>query len=69
MRVALVGDPQVDNAVEMGYARRSIYKELAGRGDIDICLFLGDLVNDDMALLPESLNVIDSLPLDRKSVV
>lgn len=62
MRVALVGDPQVDNAVEMGYARRSIYKELAGRRDIDLCLFLGDLVNDDMALLPESVNVIDSLP-------
>lgn len=62
MRVAFVGDPQVDNAVEMGYARRSIYKELAGRRDIGLCLFLGDLVNDDMALLPESVRIIDSLP-------
>ena len=62
VRVAFIGDPQVDNAVEMGYARRSIYKELAGRRDIDLCLFLGDLVNDDMALLPESTRIIDSLP-------
>ena len=62
MRVAFVGDPQVDNAVEMGYARRSIYKELSGRKDIDLCVFLGDLVNDDMALLPESVSIIDSLP-------
>lgn len=62
LRVALVGDPQVDNAVEMGYARRSIYRDLRGRRDLDLCIFLGDLVNDNMSLLPESLSVIDSLP-------
>lgn len=62
VRVAFIGDPQVDNAVEMGYARKSIYKELSGRKDIDLCVFLGDLVNDDMALLPESVSIIDSLP-------
>lgn len=62
LRVALVGDPQVDNPVEMGYARRSIYRELRGRRDVDLCIFLGDLVNDNMSLLPESLSVIDSLP-------
>lgn len=61
-RVAIVGDPQVDNAAEMGYARESVYRELSGRKDIDLCLFLGDLVNDDMALLPESVQIIDSLP-------
>ena len=60
--VALVGDPQVDNPVEMGYARRSIYRDLRGRRDLDLCIFLGDLVNDNMSLLPESLSVIDSLP-------
>ena len=59
---ALVGDPQVDNPVEMGYARRSIYRDLRGRRDLDLCIFLGDLVNDNMSLLPESLSVIDSLP-------
>lgn len=62
LRVALVGDPQVDNPVEMGYARRSIYRNLRGRRDLDLCIFLGDLVNDNMSLLPESLSVIDSLP-------
>lgn len=62
LRVALVGDPQVDNPVEMGYARRSIYRDLHGRRDLDLCIFLGDLVNDNMSLLPESLSVIDSLP-------
>ena len=62
LRVALVGDPQVDNPVEMGYARRSIYRDLRGRRDLDLCIFLGDLVNDNMLLLPESLSVIDSLP-------
>ena len=62
LRVALVGDPQVDNPVEMGYARWSIYRDLRGRRDLDLCIFLGDLVNDNMSLLPESLSVIDSLP-------
>lgn len=62
LRVALVGDPQVDNPVEMGYARRSIYRDLRSRRDLDLCIFLGDLVNDNMSLLPESLSVIDSIP-------
>lgn len=62
LRVALVGDPQVDDSMEMGYARRSVYRELHGRRDLDMCIFLGDLVNDNMSLLPESVGVIDSLP-------
>lgn len=62
LRVALVGDPQVDDSTEMGYARRSVYRELQGRRDLDMCIFLGDLVNDNMALLPESVGVVDSLP-------
>ena len=62
LRVALVGDPQVDDSAEMGYARRSVYRELRGRRDLDMCIFLGDLVNDNMSLLPESVGVVDSLP-------
>lgn len=62
LRVALVGDPQVDDSTEMGYARRSVYRELQGRRDLDMCIFLGDLVNDNMSLLPESVGVVDSLP-------
>lgn len=62
LRVAFIGDPQVDDSTEMGYARRSVYRELYGRRDLDMCIFLGDLVNDNMTLLPESVRVIDSLP-------
>lgn len=62
LRVALVGDPQEDDSTEMGYARRSVYRELRGRRDLDMCIFLGDLVNDNMSLLPESVGVVDSLP-------
>lgn len=62
LRVALVGDPQVDDSTEMGYAQRSVYRELRGRRDLDMCIFLGDLVNDNMSLLPESVGVVDSLP-------
>ena len=62
LRVALVGDPQVDDSTEMGYARRSVYRELHGRRDLDMCIFLGDLVNDNMSLLPEFVGVVDSLP-------
>lgn len=62
LRVALVGDPQVDDSTEMGYARRSVYRELRGRRDLDMCIFLGDMVNDNMSLLPESVGVVDSLP-------
>lgn len=62
LRVALVGDPQVDDSTEMGYARRSVYRELRGRRDLAMCIFLGDLVNDNMSLLPESVGVVDSLP-------
>lgn len=62
LRVAFIGDPQVDNETEMGYAGKSVYKDLANRKDIDIAVFLGDLVNDNMSLLPESVRIIDSLP-------
>lgn len=62
LRVALVGDPQVDDSTEMGYARRSVYRELRWRRDLDMCIFLGDLVNDNMSLLPKSVGVVDSLP-------
>ena len=51
LRVALVGDPQVDDSTEMGYARRSVYRELRGRRDLDMCIFLGDLVNDNYGVI------------------
>ena len=62
LRVAFIGDPQVDDETELGYARRSIYAELGARKDLDLAIFLGDLVNDDVALLVPTRAILDSLP-------
>ena len=68
LRVAFVGDPQVDNEPELGYAQRSIYKELKSRKDLDMVVFLGDLVNDDASLLAVSKASLDSLGVPWYSV-
>ncbi|MCF0176260.1 MAG: calcineurin-like phosphoesterase C-terminal domain-containing protein [Bacteroidales bacterium] len=60
-RVAFVGDPQVDDALELGFARNSIYRELRERKDLDFIIFLGDLVNDKPSLLAPSKAALDSL--------
>ncbi len=62
LRVAFVGDPQVDSETELSYARRSIYRELRERKDIDLAVFLGDLVNDKPELLAPTRASLDSLP-------
>lgn len=62
LKVAFVGDPQVDDMVELGYARKSIYKELRQRKDLDLVIILGDLVNDDPDLIGPSVESLDSLP-------
>lgn len=68
LRVAFVGDPQVDSAAELAYARKSVYGELGSRKDVDFAIFLGDLVNDKMDLLAPSRAVLDSLPFPWFSV-
>lgn len=60
-RVAFVGDPQVDNATQLGYARASIYRELRERKNLDLVIFLGDLVNDKMEYLAPTVASLDSL--------
>lgn len=61
LRVAFIGDPQVDNAVELNYARHSIYSELRARNDLDIVIVLGDLVNENPDLIEASAASLDSL--------
>ena len=61
LRVAFVGDPQVDSEAELAYARKSVYGELRGRKDLDLVVFLGDVVNDKTALLAPSRASMDSL--------
>lgn len=68
LRVAFVGDPQVDNGTELEYARKSIYSELRKRTDIDFAVFLGDLVNDNTGLLCPTVQTLDSLPFPWFSV-
>ena len=62
IRVAFVGDPQVDSETELSYARRSVYRELRERKDVDLAIFLGDLVNDKPELLEPTRATLDSLP-------
>lgn len=62
LRVAFVGDPQVDSETDLAYARKSVYGELGSRTDVDFAIFLGDLVNDKMDLLAPSRAILDSLP-------
>lgn len=61
LRLAIVGDPQVDNPTQLVYAQRSIYKDLRERKDLDMVLVLGDLVNDKPSLLEPSVASLDSL--------
>lgn len=62
LRVAFVGDPQADGLQQLDYCRKTIYKELRERKDLDLVIVLGDLVNDDVSLLAPSKASLDSLP-------
>lgn len=61
IRVAFVGDPQVDNETELDYARRSIFRELRERRDLDLVVILGDLVNENASLMRPCVESLDSL--------
>lgn len=62
LRVAFVGDPQVDSPDELRQARASVYSELRSRRDLNLVVVLGDLVNNRMELLAPSKASLDSLP-------
>lgn len=59
LRVAFVGDPQVDSERELEYARKSIYSELRNRNDLDLIIVLGDLVNEKPGLVQASEQLLD----------
>lgn len=61
-RVAFVGDPQVDSETEVSYARESILSELRSRSDLNLIVFLGDIVNEKTSLMPAMRASFDSLP-------
>lgn len=60
---AVLGDVQVYSGDEIGYARDSLVRELADRaGPPPACLFaLGDLVGDDLGLIPRLEEVLGAL--------
>lgn len=61
LRVAFVGDPQVKDETQLEYARKSIYKELIERDDLDLAIFLGDMINRDTIYLSLTKSTLDSL--------
>jgi len=61
-RIGAIGDIQVGDTDEMNYAGKTIFQELAGRRDIAFHLILGDLVNDQMSLLPLFKDMLNALP-------
>ncbi len=61
LRVAFVGDPQADGMRQLEYCRKTIYKELRERKDLDLVIVLGDLVNNQVDLLEPTKASLDSL--------
>ncbi|GAB5349894.1 calcineurin-like phosphoesterase C-terminal domain-containing protein [Alteriqipengyuania sp. 357] len=56
---AILGDTQVTASREVGYARDTIVQELKGRENPPACIFaLGDLVGDDLGLIPRLADVM-----------
>ena len=55
-KVAVSGDPQPYSNIEVGYVRDTLAKELAERNDIEFVIVEGDVMGDDLGLLPRFLN-------------
>ena len=62
LRVAFVGDPQADGMRQLEYCRKTVYKDLRERKDLDLVIVLGDLVNNQVELLEPTKASLDSLP-------
>lgn len=68
-KIGAIGDIQVDNTEELGFAAKSIGNELANSKDIDFNIILGDLVNDKMELLSPVKDLLESLPTDSWTLI
>jgi calcineurin-like phosphoesterase family protein len=56
---AILGDVQATSNIEVGYARDTIVRELRDRKTKPACIFaLGDLVGDDLDLIPRLADVL-----------
>lgn len=61
-RLALVGDIQVGNDIEAGWANQTLFSQLVNRSDVQLMLTPGDLVNDHISLLEPLRKAMDKLP-------
>lgn len=49
--IAMVGDMQAGDSLELDYANRSVISELRSSKEIDLAIFLGDIINDDVKMM------------------
>ncbi len=61
-KMGAIGDVQVSDIQETGYANNSVMSELALRTDIDFNIFLGDLVNENVEDLATLKQMLEKLP-------
>lgn len=68
-RLNAIGDIQVGNSQELEFASRTILPELMTKDSTDVNIFLGDLVNNNLALYPHLQRMIAQLPSRSYTVV
>jgi hypothetical protein len=67
--IAVSGDPQPYSNLEVGYVRDTLVKELAERDDIELVIVEGDVMGDDLGLLPRFLNNMSAVNAPQYLVV
>ncbi|MGI9526766.1 MAG: calcineurin-like phosphoesterase C-terminal domain-containing protein [Weeksellaceae bacterium] len=60
-KVVVFGDPQPYTALELDYFNRSIVQEVKNIKDAEFGISLGDIVGDDLSLLPKYKNVMKQI--------
>ena len=61
-RLNVIGDVQVGDSQELDYALRTLWPELLREEPGTVNLFLGDMVNDNLSLLPVLKTLMQQLP-------
>jgi calcineurin-like phosphoesterase family protein len=61
-RLNAIGDVQVSNYEELEYATQTLWPELLEGKKEDLTLWLGDLVNNNLALYPDIRQLMEQLP-------
>lgn len=67
--VNVIGDVQVGDIQELDYAARTLWPELMNDSVAAFNLWLGDLVNNNLALYPRLRSMMEMLPVDSWTMV